>query len=186
MKLIPKLSWSDQPKKLKFSTYLNATGICWGSVVAVAVLYAIVDSPATQLTAYAFSVAMAAFWAGGIIGFLFGVPIHAVRSTPETPDGKAANGDQQSSTRLAEVADWLTKIVIGVGLVELRSLAGWVVDAGNSLSAATTIEGDDLLFSALIVAAAATGFWFLYFWSWMYWPRLDAKMSSELGGKTVE
>lgn len=63
----------------------------------------------------------AAFVAGGLLGFLFGVP-------------KAPEGDTEGSqvtrharyrvnTNLEQISDWLTKILVGVGLIQLRQIA---------------------------------------------------------------
>jgi hypothetical protein len=59
---------------------------------------------------YGFMVAGAAFMSGGLLGFLFGSrPIDS--KTSDTPQ-----------TNLEEIADWLTKIILGAGLVSLTKL----------------------------------------------------------------
>lgn len=169
-------------EELRFTTYLNVTAFCAASVVGAIALHLVWDTPSVQLVAYCWVVGMASFWAAGLIGFLFGVPIEStsprnVRKTSlDSDDTGAEERRGLGSTRLAEVADWLTKIVIGVSLVEIRALIGFLIDAGEFFGDATSVAGDAPLFTAVIVASAATGFWFLYFWSWMYWPRLQAKM----------
>src|SRR5512143_3092668 len=61
---------------------------------------------------------------GGLLGFLFGIP----RTTrpPRGSEGAGANDGRREaintpyepSNNLEQVADWLTKILVGVGLVE--------------------------------------------------------------------
>ena len=72
-------------------------------------------------------VALGYFAIGYLIGFLFGVPKVAAQSD-------RAAGDQDGSRRLPilpntnldQISDWLTKIIVGVGLVEVKSLPGAV------------------------------------------------------------
>ena len=61
--------------------------------------------------------AMACISAGALIGFLFGVP----RANPA-----AAKGAYLHNTNVEAVSDWLTKILVGVGLVNLQSIGAWV------------------------------------------------------------
>lgn len=80
-------------------------------------------------------ISLAAFVAGCVVGFLFGIP-RAV-SSGELRQNKAAGAAAGSSglgasTNLAEVSDWLTKLVLGAGLVELTRLGppiGKLIDA---------------------------------------------------------
>jgi Putative Ig domain len=70
---------------------------------------------------------LAAFVAGCFVGFLFGIP-RAVSSGELRQNQSAASAAGSSglgaSTNLAEVSDWLTKLVLGAGLVELTRLGG--------------------------------------------------------------
>jgi hypothetical protein len=64
--------------------------------------------------ATALVIATAAFFAGGFIGFLFGVPHTVQGSAPSTGITKYLG-----NTNLEQVSDWLTKIIVGVGLVQI-------------------------------------------------------------------
>jgi uncharacterized membrane protein len=61
--------------------------------------------------------AMGCIAAGALIGFLFGVP----RANPA-----AATGRYLHNTNVEAVSDWLTKIVVGVSLVNLQAIGGFV------------------------------------------------------------
>lgn len=62
-------------------------------------------------------VAGASCLVGVLLGFLFGVPKTLQgTATPETGTGYKVN------TSLEEISDWLTKMIIGVGLVELKQI----------------------------------------------------------------
>jgi hypothetical protein len=67
----------------------------------------------------------AAAFIGGFLGFLFGIP-----RTPDPPasgtrtrDGEAAATAYSANTNLEQISDWLTKILVGVGLVQIGQLA---------------------------------------------------------------
>ena len=68
-------------------------------------------------------VAGGAFLAGGLLGFLFGIP----RSLA-VQEGVADQGGYQPNTNLEQISDWLTKILVGVGLVQFTTFAGHVSD----------------------------------------------------------
>jgi hypothetical protein len=58
--------------------------------------------------------------AGICIGFLFGIPR---APTVEDEDGKRRYG---VNTNLEQISDWLTKIIVGVSLIQLRAVPGYV------------------------------------------------------------
>ena len=70
---------------------------------------------------------LAAFVAGCFVGFLLGIP-RAVSSGELRQNQSAAAAAGSSglgaSSNLAEISDWLTKLVLGAGLVELTRLGG--------------------------------------------------------------
>ena len=115
-----------------------------------------------QILALAVIVGLGAFWVAGLIGFVFGV--------------SAVEIDRNARVQpLVEISDWLTKILVGVGLVEVRSLGDALGNAGEFFGSATELPGANQVFSAFIVVEAACGFWFLYFWTSMRWAALTAR-----------
>lgn len=75
-------------------------------------------------------VAACAFAVGSLLGFLFGIPQYTARGAATAPTDKAS---YQPNTNLTQVSDWLTKIIIGVGLVQFGQLTGTLGDLGDSL-----------------------------------------------------
>jgi hypothetical protein len=71
----------------------------------------------------------AALFAGLFLGFLFGLPKTLDRSAAITPSTTKAR--LATNTNLDQISDWLTKILVGLGLVELGKLA----HGASSLSA---------------------------------------------------
>ena len=70
-------------------------------------------------------VGAAALAAGVLTGFIFGIPREGSPKNAGDQDAAAADGQTNpitSNSNLVEISDWLTKIIVGVGLVELRSI----------------------------------------------------------------
>jgi hypothetical protein len=65
---------------------------------------------------------------GGLVGFLFGFPRHRAEDGAGTPPGQTGGSGTGSSryranTNLEEVSDWLSKILLGVGLVQISQFS---------------------------------------------------------------
>jgi hypothetical protein len=99
--------------------------------------------------------ALACFGVGAALGFLFGIPRTVQRGAPRRqgggapatnppkPDqpkpepGKAEQDDYQQyvNTNLEDISDWLTKIIVGLTLVEFRDLTTYFRDAAALFAA---------------------------------------------------
>jgi hypothetical protein len=75
--------------------------------------------------------ALACFVSGGALGFIFGIPKVLQQGPQKQPDesktvasnsNQAANYRQEVNTNLTEISDWLTKMIVGVGLVNLKEI----------------------------------------------------------------
>lgn len=136
--------------------------------------------------------ASAALLAGGLLGFLFGVPHTREGESRQAEGGKGhQQGTEQQgesktrgpsasgyrpSTSLEQISDWLTKILVGVGLVEIRTiretLTGMAAYIAKGLG-----DGDSakaLAFTVLIYFSVC-GFVFGFLWARLYleqWYRL--------------
>jgi CheY-like chemotaxis protein len=71
--------------------------------------------------AVAWLVAGGAFVGGGLLGFLFGIP-RSLAGREGARDAADA-GEYSPNTNLEQISDWLTKILVGVGLVQFTILA---------------------------------------------------------------
>lgn len=92
---------------------------------------------------------------GILIGFLFGIP-RAVSSGELRRSTDARNDAFTLSPNLAEVSDWLTKLLLGAGLVSLTRLggpAGRLIDAvASGLQSAGNVPSSRVASSARVVA----------------------------------
>lgn len=109
---------------------------------------------------------------GALLGFLFGLP-RGSNGQPVTGDPPAAaNGAVSAATQqravnnnLLEISDWLTKIIVGAGLVGLTDLVRWVGEVGRRVGVAAGLEDGDtaaMFGGAILVFFFTWGFLFLY------------------------
>lgn len=111
------------------------------------------------------AVTFAAATAGGLLGFLFGVPRLVPREAPG--NGQPLNGDKRglidSNSNLEQISDWLTKIIVGIGLVQLNRVpdalttyAGYFTDGG--MFAVGSAVGASHFFVSLSIVGLGLGF----------------------------
>ena len=107
----------------------------------------------------------ATFAVGFLGGFLFAIP----KVLQGQPEGQIPSGEQAGSntkgkygqlvnTNLEQISDWLCKIIVGLGLYELRNIPAWVGEVGLNLS---TDLGDTALRSfaiGIMIYFVALGF----------------------------
>jgi hypothetical protein len=132
-------------------------------IIGVGVVWAYVYQLPHRWGLFAMGVAVAgvAALAGGLIGFLFGIP-HTVQNTGAT--GVAALF--QGNTNLEQVSDWLTKIIVGVGLVQIGRLLPALSRLGRDLKGPLGGTPTSSAFGLmLVISYALLGFLFLYLWS---------------------
>jgi hypothetical protein len=96
-------------------------------------------------SAVLFSCASAA--AGGLLGFLFGVPRN--RSVETLQEGPPAG--VRPNTNLEQVSDWLTKILIGATLVQLGSIPSAAAKLFSSMAPSLGGQPNGTAFAGAIV-----------------------------------
>jgi hypothetical protein len=100
----------------------------------------------------------AAFIAGALAGFIFGLP----RTLAQT-DSKALLA---TNSNLDQISDWLTKILIGLGLVQLGAIADGVDGLAESIAPGLGGGPGAKTFAAgLLIYSAADGFLVGYLWT---------------------
>jgi hypothetical protein len=73
----------------------------------------------------------ASYMAGFFLGFLFGIPKR----------NATTDSDYNLSTNLVDISDWLTKIIIGLGLIEIKKIPELLQSIGIYIQ--QTTGGDD-------------------------------------------
>jgi len=133
-------------------------------------LVVLVCGPGDDLGAVAVILACGAI--GGLVGFIFAIPkrVEAQRSTRIAEQADGAEMEPGSNyvpnTALEEISDWLTKIIVGLGLVEAARIAAFLETQGGAIApilfgpGAAPILGGFALLAATILSFLAS---FLYF-----------------------
>src|SRR5262245_13829969 len=114
---------------------------------------------------------------GGALGFLFGIPRLLQHQDSRTdPDKKDAAGNGakaitqpyiRSNSNLEEISDWLTKILVGLGLIHLSALPGYIHNyrawlEGMIVFTVASPPGLSMALLSVTFASAAIGFLFFY------------------------
>jgi hypothetical protein len=112
---------------------LSAFFLVAGLGVALIVIYSMQFALPTAVSVIAVGTIAggAAAFIGGFFGFLFGIPRtpDRISSGPGGEDG-AGGLSYSANTNLEQISDWLTKILVGVGLVQI----GQLIQQGESLA----------------------------------------------------
>jgi hypothetical protein len=150
----------------------------WWAIVTL--IYAIQLPSGVRWTVFATAVLIAssAFLIGGLVGFLFGIPRTVQGITPRT--GAA---HYRGNTNLEQVSDWLTKIIVGVSLVEIGRVVPGLARLAKSMKAPLGGQASSESFGlALTIANALLGFFLFYLWSRSFFGKaLDELEKSEEG-----
>jgi tetratricopeptide (TPR) repeat protein len=134
-------------------------------------------------------VAGAALLSGFLLGFIFAIPRVGDKKGIDTtqPEGAQTrnSGTEQNSVpfnaNLVEISDWLTKIIVGVGLVELKSIPDMLgklsyyialglrpaPDAGGASGAESLFTGQAIAL-AILTFYFALGFLMGYVWTMIF------------------
>jgi hypothetical protein len=126
-------------------------------------------------------IAFASALGAGLIGFIFGVPY--TKDPPSTlksaaaahVDDAAEEGSAPSyraNTSLEQISDWLTKMLVGVGLVEIKDLPGPLLRLVRFLANGVGggVRAEAMVLSALVFFAVC-GFLFGFLWARLYLRR---------------
>lgn len=111
----------------------------------------------------------AAFGVGAMIGFLFGIPRRIQREGVDL----APTAGLSVNTNLEQISDWLTKIIVGVGLVEIGRIAGGLDSVAESVKL-TDHSSAEAFALGLIIYSLVDGFLLAYVWT-------RVELSSQLG-----
>jgi CheY-like chemotaxis protein len=129
-----------------------------------------------DVLAVAALVAVGAYVAGGLLGFLFGIPRslagpESAEDRTTARDATTARGVYGPNTNLEQISDWLTKILVGVGLVQFTVLARHLGDLVDFLGPG--LGGDPLgktFAAATLVVFSVSGYLAFYLGTRIYLP----------------
>jgi hypothetical protein len=111
-----------------------------------------------SVLAVGLAAAAAALVAGALFGFLFGLP--------RTLDRSGSKAHLAPNTNLDQISDWLTKILVGLGLVQLGKVTHGVGTIAGSLAPGLgNGSGAKAFASTLLIYSAGDGFLLGYIWT---------------------
>lgn len=171
----PGKSFSQQSERV-----ISTIAICILAGIFGILLYSTLTSTLAEFFAVlgvSLLIAGAATVSGGMIGFLFGIPKTLQQETPEKPPaGSQAEeqGNHQAArygvnTNLEQISDWLTKILVGVGLTQLRSIPEGLKNYAEFVAPGlgkTAAAGPYAV--ALLIFYLVCGFLISYLWTRIY------------------
>src|SRR5262245_24488730 len=107
----------------------------------------------------------AALTSGALLGFVFGIP----RAVPETGSTQSTNSQwerlYQVNTNLEQISDWLTKIIVGIGLVKLAKIPPKFMKLAEYVANPFNPSIPNSLAAVAILYFAISGFLGTYLWT---------------------
>lgn len=118
-------------------------------------------------------------FAGGALGFLFGIP----RTLQQAGESSGTEGNHprtdagppmhqieyRVNTNLEQISDWLTKILVGVGLTQIAAIRTNLVSLTAFVAKGLGSQSQAQVFAfALITYSVVVGFLFGYLWTRLY------------------
>jgi hypothetical protein len=138
-------------------------------------------------------VATASLMVGGVVGFLFGVPKSAdpqrkpPQEKPQSREG-VQPGDAATyitdsgirrNTNIEEISDWLTKIIVGLGIYELKKVPELVSRLAKFLTPGfADVPGAGALSVILVVSFGCAGFLLGFILTVLFLTRAIRKVSA--------
>jgi hypothetical protein len=163
---------------------LRTLAVVMGSGILGTIVFAVQASGRVEFVAFAaigILVSGASSTFGGLLGFLFGIPrtlqqegslSSTVESEGDTNNEKRMpDTNYRANTNLEQISDWLTKILVGVGLTQITVIPGKLVTISNAIATEYgTARGSRTFALTVILFFLICGFLFSYLWTRLYLP----------------
>ncbi|MGA2129563.1 MAG: hypothetical protein ABSG76_25815 [Xanthobacteraceae bacterium] len=156
-------SYSQEEQKIFAATFkIGSTVVTFGiaGVVITAVWANGVAGASADAATFGFStyvgadllVAAASAAAGALLGFIFGIPRTldpagraAVATAVQSGGPATTQAVMAANTNLERISDWLTTLLIGATLVQIKDIAGWIGSLGKNLIVAGPAANDAMI-----------------------------------------
>ena len=133
------LGWSPIP-----AIFALTSVILLGAIPVAVYSLALSGNAGLAVFSLALLLGLAALLGGGLVGFLFGVPrqLQEARSA-----GDPSTSGYAGNTNLEQISDWLTKILVGVGLTQILQIPGQIQRLTSFLAPALGNESSSQVFA---------------------------------------
>jgi hypothetical protein len=139
-----------------------------------------VEGIVARAIGYGILIAGFSFISGVLLGYLFG--LHPTDNSPKSADQASS---PPPKTNLVEIADWLTKIILGAGLVQLTRLPGPIWKFANTI-ALGVVEDPRVETPNPAIALAIMGFFSTCGLLYGYlWTRYEDAATSDASGDAL-
>ena len=113
-------------------------------------------------------IAGTSLFVAGVLGFLFGIP-RTLQQGGASTDSSDASTDYRANTNLEQISDWLTKMLVGVGLTQLMTLPAHMESLSEFLAEGFGARPTDAVFAlSIILYFSPVGFLFGFLWTRLF------------------
>lgn len=171
-------------KALVFILLLVAIGILG---IAIYVYQDIISATKNEKTSYfnsmlatLFFLAGAVFSIANMLGFFFGIPRTTVLDESEKSKSQYIGNDN-----LLQVSDWVTKIILGLGLTQIYQIPGFLNKTAQFIVTNTHVNNKPLII-LIMLYFASLGFLFGYLWTRLYFIKMLHASDTDINNKGKE
>ncbi len=156
---------------------MTALGVIIALGVVTIFAFSLTASNPAVVGGVAYLLAGACLLIGALAGFLFGIPRANSPGEDDSINDRAAEvpnndakrqGRYRPNTNLEQISDWLTKILVGVGLTQIRQLPSALDSAAAYIGTALGTSGGKALSVGILVYFPTAGFLFGFLWTRLF------------------
>ena len=154
-----------EKSRSSFTNWVIGAGLGWAALAAfMVIVFGLSAFRPWQVFVVAAAISAASGALGGTVGFVFGVPRVLTGTGAETK--RQTDGRIESNSNLEQISDWLTKIVVGVGLTQLYQIPGALGRLGAAIAPGLGgQEGSGAFGVALVLYTFFLAFLIVYMWT---------------------
>ena len=158
-----------------FLSLIASLFVCYGMLALYS--YSLSDNGSVTF-AILFMVASSSYTIGNVLGFLFGIP----KTIQSQRDSVSMEKDTtyQVNTSLEQISDWLTKMIVGAGLVEFKNIVTFIRDISKEISSGIGTDNAQPIIISSIICFMIIGFFVTYLSTRLYIANALADAHNEL------
>jgi hypothetical protein len=125
--------------------------------------------------------------AGSIVGFLVGVPVRERSPGADTSGRVAPASGYRPNTNLEQISDWLTKIIVGIGLVQFPKIVhAFVLLAHFAGPAFGAAPAGEIIAISIVIHYTLVGFFNGFLLAYLWLPGAFTRAAVARGSYAVE